>query len=95
MVERIEKLSRNGFTIYPVSPHLAFALSRDRILMLTPTSSYIVSKNQLNSRAGHARIRRGILNNQYKCMADVLTDMRLTPGVGVSYRQLSMKEIYD
>lgn len=95
MGDRIEKLSRIGFTIYPISPHLAFALSEDKILMLTPMSSYIVSKNQLNSRAGHARIRRGILNNQYKCMADVLTDMRLTPGVGVSYRQLSMKEIYD
>lgn len=93
MVERVEKLSRNGFTIYPISPHLAFALSEDRILILTPMSSYIVSKNQLNSRAGHARIRRGILNNQYKSMADVLTDMRLTPGVGVAYRQFSIKEI--
>ena len=93
MVERVEKLSRNGFAIYPISPHLTFALSEDRILMLTPMSSYIVSNSQLNSKAGHARIRRGILNNQYKSMADVLTDMKLKPGVGVAYRQFSIKEI--
>jgi len=93
MGERIEKLSRNGFAIYPVSPHLAFALSEDKILMLTPMSSYIVTKHQLNSKAGHARIRKGILNNKYKSMADVLTDMKLKPGVGLSYREFNMKEI--
>lgn len=93
MVERIEKLSRNGFAIYPISPHLTFALSEDRILMLTPMSSYIVSNSQLNSKAGHARIRRGIINRRYESMADVLTDMKLKPGVGVAYRQFNIKEI--
>ena len=93
MGDRIEKLSRNGFAMYPVSHYLTFALSEDKILMLTPMDSYIVTKNQLNSGAGHARIRKGILNNKYKSMADVLTDMKLKPGVGVSYRQFNIKEI--
>lgn len=93
MVETLNRLNECGFTSYPVSPHLAFALSNERVVIVTNLCIYLVTNDRLNSRAGHARIRRGIENREYKCIADVLTDMKLTPGVGVAYRMARLEEI--
>lgn len=95
MGEHLNKLACTGWTIYPVNGHLAFALSDQQIIMLTPLCSYLITNDRLNSRAGHARIRRGVLNNEYKSVSDVLTDMRLNPGVGVGYRQIEIRRFYD
>ena len=95
MGEHLNKLACIGWTTYPVNEHLAFALSDQQIIMLTPLCTYLVTNDRLNSRAGHERIRRGVLNNEYKSVSDVLTDMRLNPGVGVSYRQINVRSMYD
>ena len=94
MVEHIRGLEGIGWTIYPVNENLVFALSDKQVVMLTPLCSYMITCNQLNSKGGHARIRRGVLNSQYKSVAEVLTDMRLTPGVGVSYKQFDVRRLY-
>ena len=93
MVETLNRLSQGGYTSYPVSPHLAFALSDERLVIITNLCTYLVTNDRLNSRAGHARIRRGIENREYECIADVLTDMKLAPGVGVAYRMARLEEI--
>ena len=93
MVETLNRLHESGYTSYPVNPHLAFALSDERVVIITNLCIYLVTNDRLNSRAGHARIRRGIENREYKCIADVLTDMKLAPGLGVAYRMASLKEI--
>lgn len=93
MVETLSRLSQVGYTSYPVNHRLAFALSDERVVIITPLCSYILTSDRLNSKAGHERIRRGVLNNEYKSLADVLTDMRLIPGVGVGYRIFSIKEL--
>ena len=93
MGEHIEKLTARGWQVYPINSCLAFALSDKKIIMVTPLALYLVTNSQLNSQAGHARIRRGILSREYTSLADILTDMRLTPGVGVSYRMLYKWEL--
>lgn len=95
MGEHLNKLTCTGWTTYPVNEHLAFALSENKVIIITPLYSYILTNDRLNSEAGHERIRRGVLNNEYKSLADVLTDMRLTPGVGVGYRQIEIRRLYD
>lgn len=92
MGEHLDKLTCTGWITYPINEHLAFALSDQQIIMLTPLCSYLITNDRLNSRAGHARIRRGVLNGEYKNLADVLTDMRLSPGIGVSYRNINIME---
>jgi hypothetical protein len=93
MGEYLNKLACTGWTTYPVNENLAFALSDKQIIILTPFCSYILTNDRLNSKAGHERIRRGIQNNQYKSIADVLTDMRLSPGIGVGYRVFNIEEL--
>lgn len=93
MVETLNRLHESGFTSYPISPHLAFALSEDKVVIITNLCIYLVTNDRLNSRAGHTRIRRGIENREYKCIADVLTDMKLAPGVGVAYRMARLEEL--
>lgn len=93
MGEHLNKLTCTGWITYPVNEHLAFALSENKVIIITPLCSYILTSDRLNSKAGHERIRRGVLNNEYKSLADVLTDMRLSPGLGVSYRVFSIKEL--
>lgn len=93
MVETLNRLHESGYRLYPVSPHLAFALSDERVVIITNLCIYLVTNDRLNSRAGHTRIRRGIENREYKCIADVLTDMKLTPGVGVAYRMARLEEV--
>ena len=95
MGEHLEKLSCNGWETYPISSNLAFAMTPEKILILTPLASYIVTDTQLNAKAGHARIRRGVLNGEYKHLYDVMTDMRLTPGVGVGMRAINIRSYYD
>jgi len=93
MGETLDKLKRCGYTTYPVSPNLSFALSDSQVVIITNLCIYLVTNDRLNSRAGHARIRRGIQNNEYKTIPDILTDMRLAPGIGVAYRLSSLKEL--
>lgn len=95
MGEHLTRLECKGWTIHHVSDHLAFALNDKQILLLTPLCSYLITNDRLNSRAGHERIRRGVLNGEYKSLADVLTDMRLNPGIGVGYRQIEIRSFYD
>lgn len=95
MGDHLTRLECKGWIIHHVSDRLAFALNDRQILLLTPLCTYLVTNDRLNSRAGHERIRRGVLNGEYKSLADVLTDMRLTPGVGVSYRRINVRSLYD
>ena len=90
----MEKLSGCGWKLYWVSSHLSFALKDDRAVILTPLCSYILDNNRLNSRAGHQRLIDGILECRYTDISDVLTDMRLTPGIGVGYRQVDVRSLY-
>ena len=95
MGEHLTRLECKGWIIRRVSDHLAFALNDKQILLITPFCTYLVTNDRLNSRAGHKRIRRGVLNNEYKSVSDVLTDMRLNPGIGVGYRQIEIRSLYD
>jgi len=95
MGDRLDKLTGCGWKLYQVSPYLTFALRDTRAVMLTPLCSYILDNNRLNSRAGHQRVIDGILQCRYENIADVLTDMRLTPGVGVGYRMVDIRSLYD
>jgi len=94
MGEHLKKLQIIGYEIYPINQYFAFAVTEEKILMVTPLTVYLVTHTQLNSKAGHARIRAGVLNSEYKCLSDVLTDMRLNAGIGVSYRQLDLRTLY-
>lgn len=94
MGDRLDKLTRCGWKLYSVSPYLTFALRDDRAVILTPLCSYILDNSRLNSRAGHQRIINGILQCRYTDISEVLTDMRLTPGLGVGYRQVDIRSLY-
>ena len=84
-----------GYEIYPVSNTLVFALSDTRVLILTPLLSYAVTNGQRNSNGGYIKIRRGIEQGCYRSLSDLLTDMKLKPGVGVSYRQIDIRSYCD
>ena len=94
MGEHLQKLQIIGYEIYPINQYFAFAVTEEKILMVTPLTVYLITHTQLNSKAGHARIRAGVLNREYKSIGDVLTDMRLNAGVGVSYRLIDTRTLY-
>ena len=95
MQDSLDKLNRKGFKPYPVNNHLAFAIRENQILILTSLNCYSIARNQLNSRAGHLRVKKAIENKEYTCVSDVITDMKLTPGIGVSYRMIDIRGLYD
>lgn len=95
MRERADLLKCMGYKIYPAGKHLCFALTDSMTLMLTPSDTMVIEGSQRNSRAGLARVRRSIIRKRYKTVADVWTDMRLQPGVGVSYRSINFRWLVE
>ena len=93
MEQQLQTLDSKGVRIYRPSKHIAFALTPSRTLFITPIATCELLAVQRNSRAGYDRLRQGIEDCEYRNLCDFITDMRLQPGVGVSYRQLYNFEI--
>ena len=93
MEQRLRVLESKGIKIYRPSKHISFALTPSRTLFITPAATCELLAVQRNSQAGYDRLRQGIEAGEYTSLCDFITDMRLQPGVGVSYRQLYNFEI--
>ena len=93
MEQKLQVLESKGIKTYRPSKHISFALTPSRTLFITPIATCELLAAQRNSRAGYDRLRQGIELCEYTSLCDFMTDMRLQPGVGVSYRQLYNFEI--
>ena len=93
MEYRVRVFEDKGIRVYRPSDTLAFALTPSRAIFITPSSTCDILYTQLNAAATYNRLRRNIEAGKYTSLYDFITDMRLKPGVGVSYRQLYNFEI--
>lgn len=93
MEQRLRVLESKGIKIYRPSKHISFALTPSRTFFITPSTTSEVLATQRNSQARYARLRQAIEAGEYTGLCDFITDMKLQPGVGVSYRQLYQWEI--
>lgn len=93
MEQRLQVLESKGIKTYRPSKHVSFAITPSRTLFITPSTTCEILAVQRNSRAGYDRLRQAIEDGEYTSLCDFITDMRLQPGVGVSYRQLYQWEI--
>lgn len=93
MEQRLQVLESRGIKTYRPSKHISFALTPSRTFFITPSTTCEILAVQRNSRAGYDRLRQAIEAGEYTSLCDFITDMRLQPGVGVSYRQLYKWEI--
>lgn len=89
----LQALAAKGIKIYQPSESLAFALTPSRAIFITPASTCEVMHNQLNAVPKYNKLRKRIEAGEYASLCDFITDMKLKPGVGVSYRQLYNFEI--
>ena len=95
MVDSMDKLAAKGYTLFQASPRLCFAVLEDNVYMLTPVSTFKITKSKRNSRPGHARILENIKNYQYKTPADIITDMNLNVSAGVGYILIDTRSLCD
>lgn len=93
MEQRLQVLESKGIKTYRPSKHVSFAITPSRTLFITPATTCEILAVQRNSRAGYDRLRQAIEAGEYTSLCDFITDMKLQPGVGVSYRQLYQWEI--
>ena len=93
MEQRLRVLESKGIKTYRPSKHISFATTPSRTLFITPAATCEILAVQRNSRAGYERLRQSIEAGEYTSLCDFITDMKLQPGVGVSYRQLYQWEI--
>ena len=93
MEQRLMVLESKGIKTYRPSKHISFATTPSRTLFITPAATCELLAVQRNSRAGYDRLRKRIEAGEYASLCDFITDMKLKPGVGVSYRQLYNFEI--
>lgn len=93
MEQRLQVLESKGVKTYRPSKHISFALTPSRTFFITPSTTCEILAVQRNSRAGYERLRQAIEAGEYTGLCDFITDMKLQPGVGVSYRQLYQWEI--
>ena len=93
MEQRLQKLEYKGIKTYRPSNHISFALTPSRAFFITHATTCEILAVQRNSRAGYDRLRQAIEAGEYTSLCDFITDMRLQPGVGVSYRELYNFEI--
>ena len=95
MGDKISLLYKKGYEIYSPSDHLSFALNSKETIMLTPLACYEIMNSQLNSKHAYKRVRQAIREGEYRSLCDILTDMHLKPGIGISYRQIGIRSLYD
>ena len=89
----VKSLATKGIEIYHASSCLVFALTPTRTIFITPSTTSEILATQRNSQAPYRKLRKEILQGEYKDICDLLTGMRLKPGDGISYRQLYKWEI--
>ena len=73
-----------------MKPSLKFEIMADETYVYTPLMTLKISHTRRNSNIAYVRIIRNIKNYRYQTIADLLTDMKLQCGDGVSYRVVAI-----
>ena len=89
METRIERLRQQGWTIHHRSARFAFATTGTRTLFITPDAIYEILCVQQNSRYPYDQLRSEIERGFICSLVELLTEMRLKPGQGLSYAQIN------
>lgn len=89
MEKRLDVLQAKGWKICQRNARFAFAITEERTLFVTPTAIYEIMCTQPNSRYPYKHIRSDIERGCIFSVVELLTEMRLKAGQGVSYRTIN------
>lgn len=78
-----EKLVKNGMRVYQANPTLMFALTEEKVLVMTSFHTFFLRHTHRNFIPRLRRIRTMIEQDQIHSAADLISELKLDVGEGV------------
>ena len=93
METRLDVLQTKGWKICQRNARFAFAITEERTLFVTPDCISEILHTQRNSSYPYKQLRSDIERGCIFSVVELLTEMRLKSGQGISYRRLNEREL--